>query len=216
MYLPDPSSAVKISVIIGAWCALLGFPIAVFFGWLLARRRFPGKTALATALLAPLVMPPVVTGYLLLELLGGTFVPFSLAGAVLAALIVGLPLYILSARIAIASVDEKLEEVSWTLGKGPGETFRRITLPLAFPGLAAGALLAFARGLGEFGATVVLAGNTEGKTRSIALAIYALLEAPGGEREMGRLLWASLALSFGALAGYEFLLRWQARRLEGA
>ena len=132
----------------------------------------------------------------------------------MAALVVGFPLYVLSVRTAFESVDTHYEELSWTLGVPPRSTFTRISLPLAVPGIAAGALLAFARALGEFGATVVLAGNVEGTTRTIALAVYTLLEAPEGQRATWVLVGASVALSLAALVGYEALSRWQRRKLE--
>jgi molybdate transport system permease protein len=171
-------------------------------------------------------MPPVVTGFLLLSALGsrspvgralaalGLPVPFTLLGAALAALVVGLPLYVLTIRNAFEAVDPHYEEVSWTLGVAPRGTFLRVSLPLALPGIVAGAVLAFARALGEFGATVVLAGNVEGRTRTIALAIYTLLESPAGRRDTWLLVGASVAISLAALVGYEALSRRQRRRLE--
>ena len=224
--LSDAAAAVRLSVLVGLWCTALGLPLAVAVGWALARGRFPGKALVSGVVLAPMVLPPVVTGLLLLDLLGrqsavggalaaaGLPLSFSFAAAVLAALVVGLPLYIWSARAAFEAVDTRLEEVSWTLGVPPWQTFLRVTLPLAVPGLCAGAVLAFARGLGEFGATAVLAGNMAGETRTIALAVYALLDTPGGESATRPLVVASVALSLGALAGYELLVRWQRRRLE--
>lgn len=226
MSIVDAASAVRISLEIGLWCALLGFPPAAALGWLLARRDFPGKTALSALLLTPLVLPPVVTGYLLLSFLGraglggrvlsflGVALPFTLAGAVVASLTVGFPLYVMAARSAFEAVDPKLEQAALTLGRTPWQAFRSVTLPLAVPGLAAGAVLAFARALGEFGATIVLAGNVEGRTRGIALAVYTLLEVPGGEAQTAKLLWASVALAAAALAGYEWLWRRQRAKLE--
>lgn len=220
--MSDAASAILLSLEVGLWCAALGFPVAVALGWVLARRRFVGRTALLTLLLVPLVLPPVVTGYLLLRLLGrggpaaalGLQIPFTLAGAVVAAFVVGLPLYVMAARHAFEAVDPRYEEVSWTLGVPPWRTFRRITFPLAAPGIAAGAVLAFARALGEFGATAVLAGNVAGETRTIALAVYTLLESPGGEVGIAVLTWSSIAISLAAIAGYEQFNRWQRRRLE--
>ncbi|MFW6051591.1 MAG: molybdate ABC transporter permease subunit [Myxococcota bacterium] len=216
----SPWSAIRLSIEVGLWCTILGTPVAVLVGWLLARRRFPGRTVLAMVLTAPLVLPPVVTGLLLLVLFSrsGPFgelgVPFSFAGAVTAAFVVGLPLYVMAARSAFEAVDPRYEEVSWTLGVRPWRTFLRVTVPLALPGLAAGAVLAFARALGEFGATAVLAGNMEGRTRTISLAVYTLLESPGGEDAARVLVGASIAIGFAAMAGYEGFARWQRRRLE--
>jgi molybdate transport system permease protein len=144
----------------------------------------------------------------------GVSIPFTLVGAALAAFVVGLPLYVLSVRGAFEAVDPHYEELSWTLGVRPRETFRRISLPLALPGIVAGAVLAFARALGEFGATVVLAGNIEGSTRTIALAVYTLLESPSGRQTTWVLVGASVALSLVALLGFETLSRRQRRRLE--
>lgn len=222
----DPRGPVALSLQVGAWAALLGLPLAMVLGWLLARRPFPGRSILAAALLAPLVLPPVVTGLLLLDLVGraaplggwlaarGLPLSFSFQAAVLAALVVGLPLYAWSCRAAFEAIDPRLSEIAWTLGDRPGRAFVRVTLPLALPGLGAGAVLAFARGLGEFGATAVLAGNVEGETRTIALAVYHLLEIPGGDGRSRTLVLASLALSIGALAAFEALNRWQRRRLD--
>jgi len=222
----DALSAIRLSLAVGAACATLGLPVAIGLGWLLARRRFPGRSVLGTLVLLPMVLPPVVTGLLLLDLLGrrsplgawlaahGLPLSFSFAAAVLAALVVGLPLYVWTARAAFDAVDRRYEEVSLTLGVPPVRTFLRVTLPLALPGLAAGTVLAFARGLGEFGATAVLAGNMEGETRTIALAVYTLLESPDGEAAGRPLLAASVGLAVVALGGYELLVRWQRRRLE--
>lgn len=222
---PDTLDAVRLSVEVGLWCAVLGFPPALGLGWLLARRDFPGKSLLGTLLLAPLVLPPVVLGLILLKLLGtrsflggalaalGLPVPFHLAGAVVAALAASLPLYALSARLAFEAADARHDEAAATLGAPPVDVFRRVAWPLAAPGLAAGATLAFARGLGEFGATIVLAGNVAGRTRTIPLAVYSLLDAPSGGGGLGGLVAASLLLSFGALAAFEALRRRQDRRL---
>ncbi|MDA0327777.1 MAG: molybdate ABC transporter permease subunit [Gemmatimonadetes bacterium] len=224
--LPSVGSAVRLSLLIAFAATLIGLVPAVGLGWLLARRDFRGKALVSTAVLAPLVMPPVVTGFLLLSVLGtqaplgrvlsslGLPVPFTILGATIAALIVGLPLYVLSARGAFEAVDPLYEELSWTLGVPPRQTFFRISLPLALPGVAAGAILAFARALGEFGATVVVAGNIEGSTRTIALAVYTLLESPSGRETTWVLVGASVALSLGALLGFEMLSRRQRRRME--
>ena len=222
----DPASAITLSLVVALAATLLGLVPSLLLGRLLARHQFPGKTLVTTLVLMPLVLPPVVTGFLLLTLLGtrgvfgsplaavGISVPFTLIAPVVAALVVGLPLYVLAARGAFEAVDGRLEEVSWTLGVRPRPTFFRIVLPLAAPGIAAGAVLAFARALGEFGATVVLAGNVEGRTRTIPLAVYSLLESPGGNRAAWLLVGASVLLSFLALAGFELLSRRQRKRLE--
>jgi molybdate transport system permease protein len=223
---PDPWSAIRLSLWVALAATLAGFLPALALGWVLARKDFVGKSLLATLALIPLVLPPVVTGFLLLSLLGtqgplgawlarlGLPVPFTLLGATLAALTVGLPLYVVSVRNAFQAVDPAYEEVSWTLGNRPWPTFLRVTFPLALPGIAAGAVLAFARALGEFGATVVLAGNIEGGTRTIALAVYTLLESPQGRDAIWVLVGASAVLSLLALLGYEVLSRRQRRQME--
>jgi molybdate transport system permease protein len=222
----DPWLAVRLSLIVAFSAVLLGLVPAVAMGWLLARRDFPGKSFVSMVVMAPLVVPPVVTGFLLLSVLGresalggllaamGLPIPFTLLGATLAALVVGFPLYVMAIRAVFETVDRRFEEVSWTLGVPKAPTFRRISLPLALPGIAAGAVLAFARALGEFGATVVLAGNMEGETRTIALAVYSLLESPSGQGATWILVIASVVLSLVALLGFEGLTRWQRRRME--
>ncbi len=223
---PDPLSAIRLSCEVALAATALGLGPALGTGWLLARGRFRGKAALTAVVLAPLVLPPVVTGLLLLRLFGqtspvgsllgsaGLAIPFSLAGAVLAALVVGFPLYVLTIRSAFEAVDPRYEEVSLTLGVSPVRTWWRIPLPLAYPGIGAAVVLAFARALGEFGATAVIAGNMEGRTRTIALAVYSALDAPDGEAAIHTLLLASLGLSLVGLVLFEALSGWQRRRLD--
>lgn len=218
-------SAIAFSLQVAAWCTVLGAPLAIALGWVLARREFTGKTLLSALLFAPMVLPPVVTGLVLLELLGtrgvlgpllavfGIAIPFTASAAVIAALVVGLPLFVMSARAAFTAVDPAYDELSASLGDRPRRTFWRVSLPLALPGIAGGAVLMFARSLGEFGATIVLAGNTD-STRTIAIAIYALLDRPGGDADVQLLAWSSIALCVLALAGYEWLSRRQRRKLE--
>jgi molybdate transport system permease protein len=222
----DPFTAVRLSLLVAACATLLGLPIAIALGWLLARREFPGKALVSGALLTPLVLPPVITGLLLLRILGrngtlgrwlashGLPIPFTFGAAVIAAFVVGLPLFVMVARSTFDALDPRYEEVSLTLGIRPARTFLRVTLPLALPGLAAAAVLSFARALGEFGATAVLAGNMEGRTRTISLAVYTLLDLPDGESSAWTLVLASGAIAVLALIGYEALLRWQKRRLD--
>lgn len=219
-------SAIRLSLQAALWSTAAALPVALFLGWLLARKNFPGKSLLSGLVLCPLVLPPVVTGLLLLDLFGrnsffgailaeiGIQVPFSLVGASLAALITGLPLFVGSIRASLEAVDRRYEEVAMTLGENPPRAFARVTLPLALPGILAGAVLAFARGLGEFGATAVLAGNIEGRTRTVSLAVYSLLENPAGGPLLWKLTLASVGLSLLALVFYEFLNRRLRRRLE--
>lgn len=217
---------VWLSIAVAAWATVVAAPPAVALGWVLARKRFPGKAIVSTVVYAPLVLPPVITGFLLLKLLGcrgpvgawlaehGLSVPFTFAGAVVASVVVGLPLFVAVARSAIEAVDRRHDELAWTLGLSPLRTFFRVTLPLAAPGILAGAVLAFARALGEFGATIVLAGNIEGETRTIPMAVYASLESPTGEAEAWRLVGVSLLLCVVAMVGYELLVRRHRRLLE--
>jgi molybdate transport system permease protein len=202
-------------------CVLLSLVPAVLLGWLLARREFPGKIVLDGLCHLPLVLPPVVTGYLLLMLFGrrGFFGPllaaidlqlaFDWKGAVLASAVVGFPLMLRSVRLGIESVDPRLENVARTLGAGRLRTFLTITLRLALPGLIVGSLLTFARSLGEFGATITFAANIAGQTRTIPSAIYTYLNQPGGEDRVIGLVIVSVALSLVALIASE----WSARRL---
>ncbi len=203
------------------WVATLSLLLivvpGVLLGWLLARRRFPGKSLLSTALMTPLVLPPVVTGYLLLWAFGrngplaglGLELAFTRWGAVIASATVGFPLLIIMARTAIEAVDPRYEQLAETLGRHPLAAFLQVTLPMALPGVAAGCVLAFARALGEFGATAVLAGDVPGETRTLALAVFALYEQPGGAQAAQILIAISLALCFVALVGFERLTRKQ-------
>lgn len=209
--------ALLVSLGVGVGALLLLVPVGVPLGWFLARRNFPGKSIVEVFVLLPLVMPPVVTGYLLLVLFGrrgwigeplfewfGLRVAFTTLGMVLAAAAVGLPLLVRSVRLAFENVEPGLEEASRTLGAGAGETFRRVTLPLARPGILVGCLLAFARATGEFGATVMVAPNLPG-TRTLALEIYRVASSPGGESAVVRLASLSILLSFLALLATEWL-----------
>jgi molybdate transport system permease protein len=212
-----------LSFLVAGLGALLGLPVAIAVGHRLAHVRGAGAIVLASVVLLPLALPPVVTGYLLLLLLGrrgvfggvldaiGVRVVFSTTGAVIAALVVGLPLYVLAARRAFEDVDPHLVEVARTLGASRWRTFREIELPLARRGIAVGALLAFTRALGEFGATIVLAGDVEGRTRTLALAVYAALARPGGESTALALTALSVALSVVALVAHEALAPRRAR-----
>jgi molybdate transport system permease protein len=197
---------------------------AVGLGFLLARWRHPARALLQSLVMLPLVLPPVVTGYLLLFGLGrsrplgrswyeltGWHVAYTTTACVIAAAVVGFPLLVEGVRLSMLGVDRRLEQVSRSLGRGPLDTFVRVTLPLCLPGLLAGAVLSFARALGEFGATIVLAGNVEGETRTIPVAVYTLLNARGGETAVARLVSVSVALSLGALLGSFWLSARQGR-----
>ncbi len=221
----DPANAIRLSLLVGAAATSLALVPAITVGYALSRWRFPGKFMVSTLVMAPLVLPPVVTGLLLLWTFGrsspvgqameaiGLPVPFSLIGAILSAFVVGFPFFVLTVRAAFDAVDPRMEELSRSFGVPPIRTFFQVSLPLAMPGIAAGTVLAFARALGEFGATAVIAGNIEGRTRTIALAVYASLDAPDGERATRTLLLASVAISAAALFGFEALNRWHRHRL---
>lgn len=226
---PAPPAQYAGPLLRSLWVAALSLTLsvvpAVALGWLLARREFIGKSLVSTVLMAPLVLPPVVTGFALLELFGrggplypllswlGLEVAFTQLGAVVAASVVGFPLLVLMSRLAIESVDTRYEKIAQTLGLTPLRAFMRITLPMALPGLLAGCVLAYARALGEFGATIVLASDVPGQTRTLALAIFALYEQPGSQPQAQQLVWISIAVCGLALLAYEWLGRVQKRRL---
>ena len=209
-----------LSLQVGALCVLCCLPPAVLLGWLLARGQFRGKVFLDGICHLPLVLPPVVTGYVLLLLFGrrgplgrvlegalGVQVAFTWKGAVLAAAVVGFPLMLRAVRLAIENVDPRLERAARTLGAGPFRVFWTVTLRLASPGLLVGALLAFARSLGEFGATITFVSNIAGETRTLPLAIFTFLNQPDGEAAAARLAVLSVVISLGALLVSEGLTR---------
>ena len=216
--------SIRISLSVGFAAVLLILPPAVAVAWYLERTKGPGRGVIHTLVMVPLVLPPVVVGYLLLKLFSprgalgqalesiGTPVAFHWLGAVVAAAVVGFPLLVLQVALAMKSVDPRLELMSRTLGCSAWTTFRRVTLPLSWPGVLAGAALAFARGLGEFGATVILAGRIPGETSTIPLEIYAELDRPGGEERIGGLVVASLLLCLVSV----LVSRALSRRLEAA
>jgi molybdate transport system permease protein len=185
---------------------------AVGLAWLLARRRFPGRTLLDALVHAPLVLPPVVVGYCLLGLFGsrtwlgewlvrtlGVHLPFTTGGAVMAAAVMALPLMVRSIRLGLEGIDRGLETAARTLGASRLDTFFSITLPLMLPGIVAGAVLAFAASLGEFGATITFAANIPDETRTLTLAIYTALQTPEGEASAKVLVMISMGLAIGAL-----------------
>ncbi|MEQ1508403.1 MAG: molybdate ABC transporter permease subunit, partial [Myxococcota bacterium] len=223
----DPVAAVILSIEVATASTALSAIPAIAVGRWLAGHDGWARSVVSAVVLVPLVLPPVVTGLVLLDLFGrrgplgaalasvGIHVTFSWVGAVIAATVVGFPLYVVSIRQAFEAIDPRYAEVAATLGDPPWTAFRRVSLPLAAPGIAAGAVLAFARALGEFGATVVLAGNVEGRTRTIALAVYALLDAPGSDPAVSWLVGASVVLALGSLLAYEALVRRQRRWRDG-
>jgi molybdate transport system permease protein len=226
MLSPAELEALRVSLVVAFTAVAISLPAGILVGWLLARRQFFGKTAVETLINLPLVMPPVVTGYLLLVLFGrhgwlgglldrwlGIRFVFDWKGAALAAAVVSFPLMVRSIRLAFSAVDVRLEQAARTLGAGRLDAFLSVSLPLARNGVIAGCVLAFARSLGEFGATVMIAGNIAGRTRTMPLFIYNELETPGGlERSMG-LVIVSIAVAAGALVLGEILERRGRRRL---
>ena len=196
------------SIWVAAMAIALSLAPALLLAWLLARRSFRGKALLNTLCLSPLVLPPVVTGWLLLMLFETLHLPFAFTrwAAVAAAAVVGFPLLLILTRAAIEGVDPRYEMMARSLGLGPFNAFRRVTLPMALPGIAAGSVLAFSRALGEFGATAMVAGDQPGETRTLALAIYALVEHPAGEAQAGALVAVSIAVTLVALLVYERLV----------
>ena len=213
-------SAIALSLQVAVTATLVSLPFGIGLGYLLARRQFWGKSLIETFLSLPLVLPPVVTGYLLLVLLGrrgwigsfldqwfGIHVVFTWKAAALASAVMAFPLMVRSLRVAFAGVDQRLELAARTLGAGRIETFLRISLPLARRGVLAGAVLAFARGVGEFGATVMVAGNLPGETQTIPLLIYTQANAPGGIEQSVRLVVACVVIAVVALGISELLER---------
>ena len=221
-FSPDELVAIGLSLKVATAAALGSLPLGIAIAWLLARRRFPGKALLDALVHLPLVLPPVVVGYTLLVVLGGngpvglwlerTFgisVAFRWTGAALASALMGFPLMVRTIRLSIENVDRRLEQAAATLGAGPWRVFLTITLPLAWPGVVAGAVLAFAKALGEFGATITFVSNIPGETQTMSSAIYGLLQVPGGEAGIWRLAAVSVAISLAALLASEWLVRRQ-------
>ena len=213
-------SALRLSLEVAGRSVALSLLPAVVIAWLLTRRRFPGRTLLDAFVHLPLVLPPVVVGYLLLVLLGvrgpigrllnehfGVQLVFTTGGAALATAVMSFPLMVRSMRIALEGVDRGLEEAARTLGAGPLDRFLTITLPLMLPGVLAGAVTAFAAGLGQFGAVITFVSNIPGETRTLPLALYSALQVPGGESLAARLALLSFSLGLVGLVAAELLAR---------
>ncbi len=215
-----------LSLKVSLWAVACSLPLGIACAWVLARCRFPGKVLLDGLVHLPLVTPPVVVGYLLLAVLGrngwlgqplyewfGITLTFTWKGAAVAAAVMAFPLMVRAIRLGIESVDQRLEAAARTLGASPVRALFTVTLPLAAPGLITGALLAFARCLGEFGATITFVANVPGQTRTLPLAIYTLLQTPHGETAAAWLAGVSLALAIVALAASELAARAVRKRL---
>lgn len=217
---PDDWSVVGLSLKVSIVAVAAMLPLAFALAWILARRRFPGKLLLDALVHLPLVVPPVVTGWLLLLLFGingpigrwldqwfGVTLLFRWTGAALAAAIMAMPLMVRAMRLSIEAIDQRLEQAAQTLGASPMRTFLTISLPLSLPGILAGAMLGFARSIGEFGATITFVSDIPGETRTLPIAIYAALQMPGAEASVSRFAIISILLSLGALLVSELLAR---------
>lgn len=220
--------ALRLSLWVSCWAVAGSLPLGVFMAWLLARKQFPGKFLIDGLVHLPLVLPPVVMGYMLLVLFGkkgtlgsllyqyfGISFAFNWKGAALASSVMAFPLLVRAVRLSIEAVDQGLEAAACTLGAGPLRVFFTITLPLIAPGILTGTILAFARSLSEFGATITFVSNIPGETRTLPLALYTLTQVPGGEQGAFRLCVISVILAMIALVGSEIISRRLAGRMKG-
>jgi molybdate transport system permease protein len=219
-FSPDEWTAIFLSLRVATVATIFAVPFAILAAYALARWKFPGKIVLDSILHLPLVMPPVVTGYLLLltfgkqgavgkllnDLFGFTF-SFRWTGAALACGVMGFPLMLRAIRLSFDSIDRRLETAAGTLGANPAWTFLLVTLPLALPGIIVGAILCFAKALGEFGATITFVSNIPGETQTIPSAIYTYTQVPGGEAQALRLTFVSIVIAMAALLASEILNR---------
>ena len=224
---PEGAQALRLSLLVALTAMACSLPFGMAVAWLLARRDFWGKQILNGLVHLPLILPPVVTGYLLLITFGrrGTLGPFlesfgivfsfRWTGAALAAAVMAFPLMVRAIRLSIEAVDQRLEAAASTLGAAPFRVFLTVTLPLALPGVLAGAVLGFAKALGEFGATITFVAAIPGETQTLPSAIYALLQVPGGDAAAARLVVLSIILAMGALILSEVLARRLQARIAG-
>jgi len=223
---PAELEALALSLRVASWNLAVGLPLAVAVAWILARRRFVGKELLNALVHLPLILPPVVTGYVLLLLLGrrgplgelleqafGIVVAFRWTGAAIAATVMAFPLMVRPIRLSTEAIDQRIEAAAGTLGASPLAVFATVTLPLALPGIVAGGILGFAKGMGEFGATITFVSNIPGETRTLPLAIYTLTQIPGGEVGALRLTLIAVVVSLAALIAAELVGRSLARRI---
>ncbi|AZB66440.1 molybdate ABC transporter permease protein (plasmid) [Cereibacter sphaeroides WS8N] len=226
---PDEWRAVALSLRVSTVATLVSLPFGILVALALARGRFPGKALLNGLVHLPLILPPVVTGYLLLMTFGrrgsvgqyldqwfGIVFAFRWTGAALAAGIMGFPLMVRAIRLALEAVDPRLEQAASTLGASRPWVFLTVTLPLILPGIVAGAILAFAKAMGEFGATITFVSNIPGQTQTLPSAIYSFLQVPGGESNAARLVLVAILVAMTALLLSEWLSRAIARRIAGA
>lgn len=227
-FSPEELTAIKLSLRVGFWAMLTSLPVALLAAMLLARGRFWGRSLLNVFVHLPLVMPPVVTGYILLILFGrrgvlgeplaeylGIVFAFRWTGAALASGVMGFPLMVRSMRLSIEAVDRRLEDAAATLGANRAWVWLTVTLPLILPGIVAGMILSFARALGEFGATITFVSNIPGETQTLPTAIYTFLQVPGGDAGAFRLTLVSVAISVAALFASEAIAQRASRRAAG-
>jgi molybdate transport system permease protein len=225
---PTEWTAVELSLRIAIVATAVALPFGVAVGWVLARKEFWGKALLDGIVYLPLVLPPVVTGYLLLISFGrrgpigafladyfGIVLSFRWTGAALSCGVMGFPLMVRPIRLALEAIDRRLEEAGGTLGASPALVFLTITFPLALPGIIAGAVLCFARALGEFGATITFVSNIPGETQTISAAIYSLLQVPDGDAAAGRLVIIAIIIALAALIASEWFARRAGMRFQG-
>lgn len=225
---PEEIQVLGLSLKVALWSVLVSLPLAIAAAYALARADFPGRTLFDAAVHLPLVLPPVVVGYFLLLAFGGrgpigsileqwfgVGVAFRWTGAALAAGVMGFPLMVRAVRLSFEAIDRKLEAAASTLGAGRLAVFVTVTLPLALPGILTGMLLSFARGLGEFGATITFVSNIPGETRTLPLAIYTYTQVPAGDEPALRLSLMAVTLSLAALFASEVLVRRATRRIMG-
>ena len=224
---PEEWVAVRLSIKVSIWATLVSLPAGILVAHVLARREFVGKSLLNGLVHLPLILPPVVTGYLLLLSFGrrgpvGSFLDqccglvfsFRWTGAALACGVMAFPLMVRAIRLSIEAVDRKLEAAAGTLGASPTMVFATVTLPLILPGIVAGAILAFAKAMGEFGATITFVSNIPGETQTLPSAIYTFTQVPGGELGALRLTLVSIVIAMIALLASELLARRISRRIE--
>jgi molybdate transport system permease protein len=224
---PEEWQAVVLSLKVALWATVLSLPLAIAVAYALARGRFWGHGLLNGLVHLPLVLPPVVTGYLLLIFFGsqgiggrmleaiGLPLAFRWTGAVLAAAIMAFPLVVRAVRLSIEAVDPRLEAAAATLGASPLRVFFTVTLPMAMPGVLAGAVLGFAKAMGEFGATITFVSNIPGETQTLPSAVYSFLQVPGGESAAVKLVIIAVVVAMGALLLSEWLARRMARKVSG-
>jgi len=226
VFTPDEWQALRLSLEVAARSVLLSLPFAIAVAWLLARRRFLGRTLLDAAIHLPLVLPPVVVGYFLLLIFGtrgpigawlneylGVRLVFTTAGAALATAVMSFPLVVRAIRLSIENIDPGLEAAARTLGARAWDRFLSITLPLILPGILAGVIVAFSASLGEFGAVITFVSNIPGETRTLPLALYTAIQTPDGDAAALRIAALSVALGFVGLLLSEWLARSVRRRL---